>query len=146
MCKKLLVVILILNSSISFGQISQRTKAVFEQTPAKISFNVNLLEKSFQYTTGSYAQLLFHPQFRFAGRVISNVQKYENLQSIAIESTQYDKAIFLISRHVNADKSIAYTGRIMHPNSLDGYELKKDEKGNYSLIKIETTTILQKCL
>ncbi|HRN79485.1 MAG TPA: hypothetical protein PKY29_00220 [Ferruginibacter sp.] len=146
MCKKWLVVILILNSSISFAQIAPRTKAVFEQAPATLTFSSALLEKSFQYVPGSYAQISFQPNFQFSGRVISSVKPYDNLQSIAIESVRYDKAILMISRQTHADNSITYTGRIMHPQSTDGYEMKRDAKGNYSLVKIETTTVLQQCL
>lgn len=146
MCKNLLAFILIIYSSVAFGQVTPRTKAVFENAPTTIQLDIPLLEKSFSYKSGSYANLNFHPTFRFAGRVISNLQKYENLQSITIESNQYDNAILLLSRQINPDKTISYTGRIMHPNSTDGFEIKKDLKGNYILSKLNTKTILQQCL
>lgn len=145
MCKIVSVFIIIIYSSVSFAQVTPRTKAVFKEAPENIQIEQNLLEKSFSFTTGTYASINFHPSFRFAGRVISNLQKYENLQSIAIESNQYENAILLLSRQINADKSVTYTGRIMHPNSTDGFEIKRDAKGNYTLTKMNTQTILQEC-
>jgi hypothetical protein len=145
-CKKLIVIILILNTSFSFGQTGKRNKAVFENTPATIHCDIALLEQSFNFIPGSYAEIKFHNNFRFAGKVLSNVKKYDNLQSVAIESVQYDNAILLISRQVNKDNSVTYTGRIMQRNSTDGYEIKVDAKGQYLLHKISTQQILQECL
>jgi hypothetical protein len=144
-CKSLFVVILIINTSLSFAQVTDRTKHLFSNSPASIHCDESVLSKLFQYTEGNYASIDL-PGLRFSGSVLSNVKKYDNLYSVAIQSIQHDNAILLLSKQINKDQSITYTGRIMHPNSKDGYEIKRDEKGNYFFKKFDAENILQKCL
>ncbi len=48
-------------------------------------------------------------------------------------------ALLSISRRINDDNSVTYVGRIINEKYADGYELIKDNSGNYSFTKIKTT-------
>jgi len=48
-----------------------------------------------------------------------------------------------ISKRINDDNTITYVGRIINEKYADGYELKKDNNGNYSFNKIRTEELIQ---
>src|SRR5690606_4397449 len=95
---------------------------------------------------GSFAKISMVGNRNFAGKIVYNEVKYSNLQTVAIQSAHYDNAVFSLSRQINKDKSITYVGRILKMGAPDGYELHRDEKGNYTLNKFETTDIVPVCL
>jgi hypothetical protein len=130
------------------------TKA-FSQSESKINFFKSLPEKTPVAATnlshvlnlkqGEETTFLLSGNLAFKGRVISNIKKYENLQSVLLESVSSDKTVFQISRQLNKDKTITYVGRMMNRSSGDGLMLTSDEGGNYYFTKFETSNILQDC-
>ncbi|MCC7379373.1 MAG: hypothetical protein IT255_08445, partial [Chitinophagaceae bacterium] len=83
--------------------------------------------------------------FNFSGIVTSNIVKYANLQSVVIKSPDFSNTIFSVSKILNDDGTVSYTGRIINQNFFDGFELKKNLAGNYQLIKIETDKVIPVC-
>lgn len=81
----------------------------------------------------------------FEGKVVSNENKYDNLQSMIIRSNNMGNTLFQLSKIINKDKSITYVGRIMNPDALEVYEIKNDVAGNYRLQRIDLDNILQDC-
>lgn len=101
--------------------------------------------QAFTAREGQHIVLFFSDNFKFSGTVVSNVEKYSNLQSMTIKSDQSEHIIFHLSRQLLEDNSISFVGRIMSPNASDGYQIKKSQTGNYSFEKIDAQKILQDC-
>ena len=143
--KQLLAIMLCLITSSGFAQTAKQAP-LFANLPSIINCSVNEFEAIFKATPGSFAKISINNNTSFGGKIVYNEVKYENLQTVAIQSPHFDNAVFSLSKQINADKSITYVGRILKIGSPDGYELNRGEKGNYTLNKIETTDIVPVCL
>ncbi len=140
------ILLMSLTSSSVFAQkMEESKKAIFADYPTKIEISNNTLENVFTALPGETVSIAFNDQFKFIGTVLSNQVKYASLQSILIRSNNLANTLLQISKIMNADKTISYVGRIINPNALDGYEIKKDVANNYRLQKFETKNILQDC-
>jgi hypothetical protein len=115
---------------------------LFNGVENKISYPKAELEKIFTKIKGSKFQISLPGNFNFTGIVVSSVQRYDNLKSFLIKSTNLNGAMFAISKRINDDNSISYTGRIINEKYSDGYELKVDGAGNYFLNKINMDELL----
>jgi len=141
-----IALLLIITSIGAQAQTSTVTKpAVFNNFPAKINCSATELNRAFATTLNQSINLSFSDNFSFKGEVVSNIQRYDNLQTAVIKSSDFSDMVFMVSKITNKDKSITYVGRMMNKRYSDGYELKKDAQNNYQLIKIETDKILQVC-
>ncbi len=109
----------------------------------KIATPVSELNKAFSAKQGTSIALKLNDNFSFTGIVYSSIKKYNNLSSVIIKSPALHNALLSISRRVNDDNTITYVGRIINEQYADGYELKKDNEGNYSFNKIRTTDLIQ---
>ena len=131
--------------SISSGFSQNIKPKVFSQYPDVINCNAVVFQNAFSKTEGDIISLAFSNDFTVAGKVSSNIQKYANLQSMTIQLPGYANAVFHLSKQINSDLSLSYVGRIMSTEAQDGYEIKKDDTGNYALVKIEEEKIRQIC-
>lgn len=116
---------------------------LFNGVENKISYPKADLEKIFTKIKGSEIKISLPGNFNFTGIVVSSVKRYDNLESYLIKSDVLNGAMFAVSKQINADKSITYTGRIINEKYSDGYELKIDASGNYFLNKIDMDELLQ---
>ena len=129
---------------ITQAQIASSAKPnLFTSFSANIPASVNELDKAFIATPGSSIQFNFANKLPFDGVVLSSVQRYSNLSSVIIKSSLLQNALLSISRRINDDNSITYVGRIINEKYADGYELIKDNAGNYSFNKIKTQDLIQ---
>lgn len=146
--KQLLAIMLCLITSTGFAQTAkQATLApIFANLPTIINCSVSEFEAIFKAKPGSFAKISINNNTSFGGKIVYNEVKYDNLQTVAIQSPHFNDAVFSLSKQINADKSITYVGRIIKIGSPDGYELNRGEKGNYTLNKIVTTDIVPVCL
>ena len=132
--------------AITYNSKAQRTDPrpkLFNGVENKITYPKAELEKVFTKTKGSQYKISLPGNFNFTGTVVSSVQRYDNLKSFLIKSDVLNGAIFSVSQRINEDNSISYTGRIINEKYSDGYELKADANGNYSLNKINMDELLQ---
>ncbi len=143
--KTLLFLLLCLTTTAGFSQTKAEKAKLFAGYPETIRLSKNILQNTLNANEGEEVIVAFSNDFHFKGTVISNIKKYDNLQSVMIRSTVFGNAVFQLSRTINEDKSISYTGRIINPDAADGYQIKKDKDDNYSFIKFETKKILQDC-
>ncbi len=143
--KPVLLLLLCLTTAAGFSQSLIAKPKIFSQFPDVISCSSAALSNTFSAPAGKNITVTFSKDFTFSGIVTSNVIKYSNLQSITIQLPEYNNAVFHLSKQMSENKSILYTGRIINQNAYDGYELRRDEKGNYELKKIQTETVLQDC-
>jgi len=131
--KSPILFILILAITSGFKAKSQK---LFEAFPEKIQFENKLIEGVFNMNAGTAVDIRFSQNFRITGIVKSNQKVYDNLQTVVIESSNYNKAKMFISKTIDEDKTIKFVGRIISRASEDGFEIKTDLAGNGSLKKI----------
>jgi len=124
---------LILSAGLGFQAKSQR---LFDAIPEQIQFQNKLIEGIFDYNPGTAVNIKFSENFQLTGIIKSNQKIYDNLQTIVIESSNYNKAKLFISKILDEDKSIKYVGRIISRASQDGFEIKGSNAGYSSLKKI----------
>jgi hypothetical protein len=139
--KIMLIVLCSILTATSFAQTKQK---LFAEYPEKISLSKTIITDAFSYNTGTAVSISLSSNFKFAGTVVSNQQKYDNLQTIMIRSSENYESIFQISKITNKDKSVSYSGLIINNNAADGYIIKNNN-GIYSLQKFESDKILEPC-
>jgi len=143
-CSKLLFVLLLcFTSAVSFSQVTK--PRIFSQFPETIDCSVTQFITAFSSKEGETVTFSFSDNLKITGKVLSNVQKYYNLQSMTVQVPGYLNAVFHLSKQTNQDNSISYVGRILSTGSQDGYEIRKGAAGNYTLKKIEENRIRQIC-
>jgi poly-D-alanine transfer protein DltD len=141
-----IALLLVITSTTAQAQNTAIKKTtVFNNFPAKISCATNELNRAFATTLHQNINLSFSDNFSFKGEVISNVQRYDNLQTTVIKSSEFSDMVFVLSKITNKDNSVTYVGHMINRKYTDGFELKKDTQNNYQLVKIETEKILQDC-
>ncbi len=138
----MLLLLLVINYSSKAQNTALRPK-LFNGVENKISYPKAELAKVFTKSKGSKYQISLPGNFKFAGTVVSSVQRYDNLKSFLIKSEILNGAMFVVSERIGEDGSINYTGRIINEKYSDGFELKADAAGNYSLNKINMDELIQ---
>ncbi|MGH2646317.1 MAG: hypothetical protein ACRDE8_02075 [Ginsengibacter sp.] len=142
---RLFVLCLFVNVSLCMqAQVVKSSRPeLFSSFSTNIPASISELDKAFAAAPGSLIQFNFTDKFSFSGTVLSSVQKYNNLSSVIIKSSLLKNSLLSISRRINDDNTITYVGRIINEKYADGYELKKDNTGNYSFNKIKTEDLIQ---
>lgn len=138
--------LLCLTSAAAFSQNSQAPKPkIFASYPNTIICSVSEFSNAFNAIEGQHISMNFSDGFKFSGRVVSNIVKYSNLQSMTIQSDNSENTVFHLSKQTNDDGSFNYVGRIMNSTASDGYQIKKDQAGNYTFEKVDAGRVLQEC-
>jgi hypothetical protein len=142
--KALVLCITLIASYNTNAQVIKSSRSnLFNNFSANIPTAVTELDKAFLGKEGSSIQLNFNNNFSFTGTVFSSVQRYSNLSSVIIKLPSLNNSLLSISKRINDDKTITYVGRIINEKYADGYELKKDNYGNYTFNKIKTEELIQ---
>jgi hypothetical protein len=110
---------------------------LFSNVPDSIQLAEKEISQLFTLPVGTAISIKVSDQFQLKGIIKSSIQKYENLKSLIIESTNYKGAILSLSRRTEDDNYIVYLGRILSSKHDDGFELRINEAGQYYLKKIE---------
>ena len=137
------VMLLLTLSTAAFSQTTSKP-AIFSGKPDRLICSETTLANAFDFSEGQYINLTFSDNTIFSGKVISNIVKYSNLQTMTIQLTEYGSAVLHLSKQINADHTVNYVGRIMQNDASDGYMIEKNA-GDYSFKKINTERILELC-
>ena len=137
------MLLLTLVCSAGMAQKTDNRPQLFAAYPKSLPLDAALISNTLTYKEGTTVSVVLSPDFTFTGTVISNKNKYDNLQTVMIRAAD-NQTVFQVSRISNSDKTILYAGRIINTNAADGYEIKNKD-GLYSLQKFETARILQPC-
>lgn len=129
----------------SFAQVTTTKPAIFAAYPLNIILQESQLAQYFTKAEGATSDVALTPGFQFAGKVSSNIQKYPNLQSVVVRSSNFPGAVLQVSKITNQDNSISYSCHIISHEASDGYEMKPSGNGEYVLSKIQSFDILQDC-
>lgn len=114
---------------------------LFDGYPTSLACPVSELAKIFSLVTGQAVQLTFSDK-SFTGVIGTTKHTYANLYNVVVKLANLQGAIFHVSKIINPDNSIRYTGRIINEKFGDGFELK-NISGNYYLEKIKTDDVIQ---
>jgi hypothetical protein len=128
---------LCLLASISFCTARSQASRLFNDIPDSLLLSEQQIGSLFNLTAGSPVDLAVTDNFHLKGTIKSSIQKYENLKSLIIESSNYKGAMISLARRTEDDNSIVYVGRILSSKHDDGFELRKNESGQYYFRKIE---------
>ncbi len=140
------VLVLFLFLSAGFAQkTGDPKKKLFADFPNTVEISKQTLKNLFTAIPGQKVNVPFNEKFIFKGQVMSNEVKYANLQSMIVRSENSGGTLFQLSKIINKDNSVSYTGRIINPDALEVFEIKNDMADNYSLQKISLDKILQDC-
>lgn len=142
--KLLLCLLLTLISAVSFAQKTDSRQKVFAAYPESVSLDRSLMNNAFTNKKDAAVSLQFSNDFVFKGTVVSNEQRYNNMQTLIVRSSENGNSLLQLTKITNDDKTISYAGRILNNSAADGYEIKNRE-GNYFLQKIQTQRILEPC-
>jgi len=139
-----LVLLFAISSAAAKSQVSSKAK-MFDAFPESIYCPVDQFTKALNTKEGELIKLTFSDNFSFSGKVMSNIQKFKNLQTVFIKSNDFENTYFQLSKQILEDKSISFVGRIMNNTKADGYKLASDGNGNFKLIKFDSSNMLQDC-
>ena len=126
-----------------FAQTAHKP-ALFSNQPDRLICSAQSLANAFTASEGDPVNFNFSNNTNFSGRVLSNITKYSNLQSMTIQLNGYDNAVFHLSKQINEDRTVSFVGRIMHKDASDGFMIEQDGTG-YAFKKINTERILELC-
>ncbi|MDN3657709.1 hypothetical protein QWZ08_18800 [Ferruginibacter paludis] len=146
-----LMVLLILAAVTSFAQehpqnrASPAKPALFTQFPDVINCTAGQLNSFFNSRPGENIAVSFNSNLMLDGNVKSNISKYSNLQTVVVKLAQFNNISFTISRIIDEDNQIVYSGHLFDPAYADGFELKNKGGGNYQFVKIELQKMLPTC-
>lgn len=140
-----LSLLLLCTTVTGFSQSTSNKPTQFSSFPAIINCSESELDKIFSSTTGQQVNMVFSNDFTFSGTVTVNMLKRSDLHTTIITSPNFNNSIFSLSRLMDKNGKLSYTGRIVNKNYFDGYELKKNEAEKYQLVKIETDRVMPDC-
>jgi hypothetical protein len=82
----------------------------------------------------------------FQGIIVSNEVKYKQLQTVVIRSAaKGSNILFQVSRIIQPDNSFSYSGRMIDNEQSIVYQIRKNEKAQYTMDATALSTILQDC-
>jgi hypothetical protein len=110
---------------------------LFANLPGYIPVSIDAISSALNSPVGATVSITLSNELRFVieGQVVSAVSKYENtMQSVVIRSTNFNGAVFTLTRTYAQDGSRKYTGRIVSLQHGDLYELQSRD-GQFVLVK-----------
>lgn len=112
---------------------------LFDNLPDRIPVNMSRITTLITRSVGSTISMDMSDNasapLRIDGEVVSSASNFDNkLESVVIRSSNFNGAAFTISKIIDKDGIVSYTGRIVSIKSGDLFELK-NENGNYMLVK-----------
>lgn len=137
--------LLCLTSAVASAQTQSPANAQFASHSNNIPVKQNILSETFSKLKGQAIDLSFSSTFKFPGTVVSQQKVYDNLHIIIIRSSAFNQAMMQISKQINPDRTVTYTGKIFSNGGSDGYSIVPDGKGDYLLQKFEKSVVLQDC-
>lgn len=142
--QKLVAVFLLLVISTTINAQTQTSSKpyLFSKVAKKLPASISELDKAFSTSEGSIIKMRMN-ELVFEGTVTSSIKRYDNLFTVIIKSSSEKNTVFAISKRINDDKTVTYTGRIINEKYADGFELVQETNGQYAMSKIQTEELLQ---
>ena len=126
--------------SIPLNEPDYNKPKLFQNLPERIPVDVSTLENLFNFDMNRPANITISG-IQFEGNVsskgsndLSQVGTVSQTNSVVIHLTNYPGANFTVTKIINPDGTISYTGRIISFQHGDLFELQ-NQKGNWILVK-----------
>jgi hypothetical protein len=110
---------------------------LFEDLPQKMNLTISDMESLFDLSVGTPVLAKLTKSFHFKGTIVSKSgTAVSRVRSVVIKSTTNVRqgAVFTFTKISNVDGGYTYRGRIISKESIDAYEIIK-ENGQYVLQK-----------
>ena len=108
---------------------------LFEDLPQKMNLTISDMESLFDLSVGTPVMAKLTKSFHFKGTIVSKSGGAEtSIRSVVIKSTTRQGAVLTFTKITNTDGTYAYRGRIISKESIDAYEIVK-ENDQYILQK-----------
>jgi hypothetical protein len=120
--------------NIPLNQHPVEKPALFNQLPEKFACPVSVLQNIFAADSNTRLNTKLSDQFSIEGIVLEKIPVSLQQVNINIRCTNFQDALFNISRITQPDGSYKFTGRIVSPAHGDLIVLT-EEKGQYSFTK-----------
>lgn len=117
--------------------------SLFTNLPDKFTIKNSLIEDLFSGPDSGSVKILLSVNNFFEGTITERIQRNENVVTLNIKSSNYDGALLTISKVLNSNKELTYTGRIVSMQYGDVLILKKESdrffftKAKQSLVIVE---------
>lgn len=108
--------------------------SLFSQLPDKLTCTETVLQNVFKSLSGNQLSFQLNDQLSVTGIVLEKVAVTKQQLSINIRCTNYQDALLNISRIIQPDGTVRFTGRLVHPAYGD-LLLLTEEKGQYYFVK-----------
>jgi len=122
--------------NIPINEPDQNKPKLFTNLPDRIPVDISNLENLMMVGTGKDVSLKLGDKDLqgFSGKVVSVTNKYNNINSVVIRSSNFNGAILTLSSSTKPDGTVKFTGRIISFQHGDLYELQ-NQNNQYILIK-----------
>jgi len=125
---------LLFNFSANAQQQSNKESLLFAQAPDRVNCNPAILDQVFRVKNSSRVTLNISEQLSLTGEVTEQIAVSNDTQIINIRCSNYNNALFTLTRIREANQPERFIGRIIHPKSNDAYVLV-NENGGYQFKK-----------
>jgi hypothetical protein len=120
---------------IPINQPNYNKPKIFEDLPGKMKLTISDMESLFEVPVNKLVMAKITQDFHFKGMVVSKSGNSESqVRSIVINSITRKGAVFTFTRITKEDGNFVYRGRILSKESIDAYEIVK-ENDQYFLQK-----------
>jgi hypothetical protein len=120
-----------------------RKPKLFKDTPDRITLRHKEFDKLFSIEVGGAVALSLASDFSLAGTVVSKAEDLKaNVKSIVVRCSDKPGASFTISRFINENNTITYSGRMISFKHADAYEMVLENE-SYTLIKKEASDLYE---
>lgn len=140
----LFIVVALFSGSIVTAQTPPAKPAQFAAYAERINCTEAQLSAIMNLPENSTVVLTLAGGFEFRGVVQSSVQKYNNLKTAIIRSTNFPGASFSLSLRTETGSPAQYVGRILSFQHNDVYELQL-ENGQYVFQKKKFDNLVHTC-
>jgi len=123
---------------IPINQPDYNKPKLFEDLPQKMNLTISDMESLFDLSVGTPVMAKLTKSFQFKGTIVSKSgDAGSQVRSVVISSTTRKGAVLTFTKIMSDDGSFFYRGRIISRESIDAYEIVKEndqyvlEKKNY---------------
>jgi hypothetical protein len=132
------------NQGLQANDLRATKPKLFLSLPEKVSINTANLNSLLNTPVGHTININLSNDipFQFEGQVVSSaIGEASNIQTVIIQSTNYNGARLTLSKIKNTDGTIFYSGRILSFQHEDMLELK-NQNGHYILVKRKLNEVI----
>jgi hypothetical protein len=127
--------LLMAQNRIPVNEPNYNKPTLFKELPHKMVLTISDLEPLFDISNGTAVIAKLTKDFQFKGTIVSKSGDAKSaVRSVIISSATHRSAVLNFTKITNQDGSFVYQGRILSMESIDAYEILKEDN-QYVLVK-----------